>query len=145
MQVDIGRCNSRPEPRSWVTSRIASAKLIFQGVLSSRTPASRVPPSELVLAAPRPCLLPLVPQIGVPLDPNCLYGTVPALSQQGKEQQQATSTAPVAGDVSSSSGSSAGDVDERDLGGFSQLVVVESMLDRGDGLEAGLQGVAMTR
>lgn len=36
-------------------------------------------------------------------------------------------------------------VDESDLGGFAQLAVVESMLDKGQGLEAGLQGVAMTR
>lgn len=37
------------------------------------------------------------------------------------------------------------EVDEADLGGFAQLSVVEAMLDRGQGLEAGLQGVAMTR
>ncbi|CAM9165037.1 unnamed protein product [Ectocarpus sp. 4 AP-2014] len=36
-------------------------------------------------------------------------------------------------------------VDESDLGGFSQLAVIEPMLDRGEGLEAGLQGVALTR
>lgn len=36
-------------------------------------------------------------------------------------------------------------VDEADLGGFAQLAVIEPMLDRGEGLEAGLHGVAMTR
>ncbi|CAN0509085.1 unnamed protein product, partial [Ectocarpus sp. 12 AP-2014] len=36
-------------------------------------------------------------------------------------------------------------VNHSDLGGFSQLAVIELMLDRGEGLEAGLQGVAMTR
>lgn len=36
-------------------------------------------------------------------------------------------------------------VNEADLGGFAQLSVVEAMLDRGEGSEAGLQGVALTR
>lgn len=79
-------------------------------------------------------------QIGVPLDPACLYGTSPPPSQQqqGKESQFSMAEVSDAADGSLT-------VNEDDLGGFSQLSVVEAMLDRDQGLEAGLQGVAMTR
>lgn len=70
-------------------------------------------------------------QIDVPLDPACLYGTFPLPRQQHQSEMD---TSP-----------GASEVNEEDLGGFSQLSVVEGMLDRGEGLEAGLQGVAMTR
>ncbi|CAM9144992.1 unnamed protein product, partial [Ectocarpus sp. 8 AP-2014] len=76
-------------------------------------------------------------QIGVPLDPECLYGTSPPPSQEHAEEAIAVNAMETGEDSSL--------VDESDLGGFSQLAVVEPMLDRGEGLEAGLQGVAMTR
>lgn len=87
-------------------------------------------------------------QIGVPLDPACLYGTSPAPSQQEEKEKQAVMS------CRDNQGSSiVGDgvsmvnvgIDEGDLGGFAQLSVVEAMLSRGQGREAGLQGVAMTR
>ncbi|CAM9377533.1 unnamed protein product, partial [Scytosiphon promiscuus] len=84
-------------------------------------------------------------QIGVPLDPDCLYGTAVAPSQQDGEGPRSEQRATSAGDAACSSGPAAEDVDETDLGGFSQLSVVEGMLDRGQGLDAGLQGVAMTK
>eukprot|EP00903_Cladosiphon_okamuranus_P014927 g13820.t2 len=80
-------------------------------------------------------------QIGVLLDPTCLYGTSPPLSQQQYEQDELRSASNSLSDASA--GGSA--VNEEDLGSLSQLSVVEAMLDRGLGLEAGLQGVAMTR
>ena len=77
-------------------------------------------------------------QIGVPLDPACLYGTSPPPSQE----QQIT---PEVAEATAGDDSEADAVNEDDLGGFPQLSVVEAMLDKGQGLEAGLQGVAMTR
>ncbi len=79
-------------------------------------------------------------QIGVPLDPACLYGTSPAPSQEQQIKLASPETAADADDAESADA-----VNEDDLGGFSQLSVVETMLDKGQGLEAGLQGVAMTR
>ncbi|CAN0109706.1 unnamed protein product [Ectocarpus sp. 6 AP-2014] len=76
-------------------------------------------------------------QIGVPLDPDCLYGTSPPPSQKQAGEAMAVDAMETGEDFSL--------VDESDLGGFSQLAVIEPMLDRGEGLEAGLQGVAMTR
>ncbi|CAB1097866.1 unnamed protein product [Ectocarpus sp. CCAP 1310/34] len=76
-------------------------------------------------------------QIGVPLDPDCLYGTSPPPSQPHTGEAMLVN-AMETGEVSSV-------VDESDLGGFSQLAIIEPILDRGGGIEAGLQGVAMTR
>lgn len=79
-------------------------------------------------------------QIGVPLDPACLYGTSPPPSQQQQEVQVQSSATATSNLAAGSDG-----VNEADLGSFLQLSVVEDMLDKGQGLEAGLQGVAMTR
>lgn len=79
-----------------------------------------------------------IEQIGVPLDPDCLYGTTPPPSRQEQDDS-------LAGDTSEIATKANVHVNELDLGGFSQLSVVEEMLDRGMGLDAGLQGIAMTR
>lgn len=73
----------------------------------------------------------------MPLDPDCLYGTSPPPSQQHTAEAIAVTAMDTGRDSSV--------VDESDLGGFSQLAAIEPMLDRGEGLGAGLQGVAMTR
>lgn len=86
-------------------------------------------------------------QIGVHVDPLLLYATSQSTSNENQEVDRSK-------DKSTVSATGVGDgammdaddnVNEADLGGFAQLSVVEGMLDGGLGLEAGLQGVAMTR
>ena len=87
-----------------------------------------------------------VGQIGVPVDPLLLYAT--SRSTSNENQQVNCSMDKTTVNATGDGGTAmidADDVNEADLGGFAQLSVVEGMLDRGLGLEAGLQGVAMTR
>lgn len=87
-------------------------------------------------------------QIGVPVDPLLLYATSRPTSNENQQvdrsSEKATEDA-AGGDGDSTMVDADENVNEADLGGFAQLSVVEGMLDRGQGLEAGLQGVAMTR
>lgn len=78
------------------------------------------------------------------VDPASLYGTDPPQSQ-GRDASRNILTKGAEHTVEDTSEADSETVDEADLGGFAQLSVVEAMLDRGQGLEAGLQGVAMTR
>lgn len=121
------RVESFGEDRKIETRKSRFSAFGICGGHSSRLPA-RLLYLSFVLT---PLLLFVHLQIGVPIDPACLYGTSPPLSRQEPSAEGA-----LADGV---------DVNEEDLGGFSQLSVVEGMLDRGQGLQAGLQGVAMTR
>lgn len=80
------------------------------------------------------------------MDPLLLYATSRPTSKENQQVDRSLDKATV---DATGDGDAMVDEDENvneaDLGGFAQLSVVEGMLDRGQGLEAGLQGVAMTR
>lgn len=78
------------------------------------------------------------------VDPASLYGTGPTPSQ-ARDASRGIPTKGAEHTVEDNSEADSEIVDEADLGVFAQLSVVEAMLDKGQGLEAGLQGVAMTR
>lgn len=93
-------------------------------------------------------------QIGIPVDPLLLYATSRPASNENQQidrSEKGKGTTNAVGDGNGDIAMADADdnvnvnVNEADLGGFEQLSVVEAMLDRGHGLEAGLQGVAMTR
>lgn len=75
-------------------------------------------------------------QVGVALDVPALYGgTQPSVESVEQTDQ----------DFAENADSEAPPVDQSDLGGVEQLKMVEVLLAKGAGLEAGLKGVAMTR
>ena len=85
-------------------------------------------------------------QIGVTVDPLLLYATS-APSNENQQVHRSSERAERASTVDAVDEmvDEGQNVNEADLVGFAQLSVVEGMLDRGEGREAGLQGVAMTR